>query len=221
MNLVEEWLDLPWLVGGGLLFLSALVWAFKTAPWHKVQNDKGAQHVFLAATLVVFLVWQVGASLGSGITFHFLLMTTLVLMFGAQFAILAMSLALLGVVFQADLGVLALGINAVIMGLVPIFITVGLLKIARRYLEVNYFVYVFFNAFLAASIGVVVSLSLATLALWSSEVLSYAALKQVFIPFIPLMATPEGFINGMIIGALLMLKPHWVATFDWDAASKS
>lgn len=220
MNLVANNLSLSWLVGGGLLFFAALVWAFKTAPWHKVHGDKTAQNVFLAATLILFLVWQVGASLGEGITFHFLLATTMTLMFGAQFAILAVALATIGVTLQADLGWLALGVNGLVMGLVPIFITVGLLKIAQRYLELNYFVYLFFNAFLAASMGAVVSLGLAGIILWSSEAHTYQTLKQLFFPFIPLMATPEGFVNGMLLGALILLKPHWVATFDTHEAFK-
>jgi uncharacterized membrane protein len=220
MNLVASSLSLPWLVGGGLLFIGALLWAFKTAPWHKVQDDKVAQNVFLAATLIVFLTWQVGASLGDGITFHFLLATTMTLMFGAQFAILAVALATIGVTFQGDLGWLALGVNGLVMGLVPIFITLGLLKIGQRYLELNYFVFLFFNAFLAASLGAVLSLALAGVILWSSEAHAYATLKQVFFPFIPLMATPEGFVNGMLMGALILLKPHWVATFDSNQAFK-
>ncbi|MEA3404217.1 MAG: energy-coupling factor ABC transporter permease, partial [Pseudomonadota bacterium] len=123
MNLAADGLGLPWLVGSLLIWAGLLIWAFKTAPWYKVQDDKGAQHVLLAATVIVLLIWQFGASLGEGITFHFLMMTTVTLMFGPQFALMAMSLAILGVTFESGLGFLSVGINAVLMGVIPIFIT--------------------------------------------------------------------------------------------------
>ncbi len=159
MNLSTDNLTLPFIVAGWLLFLGSLFWAFKTAPWHKIESDKGAQHVLLAAVVVVLFVWQISASLGDGLTFHFLLMTVLTLMFSPQFALLGMSLALIGVTFETNLEWLSFGLNGVVMGLLPIMITSLMLKASSRFLEKNFFVYLLFNAFLAAAIGVVVSLS--------------------------------------------------------------
>lgn len=214
MNLSAEGLNLPWLVGGLLIWVGLLIWAFKTAPWYKVTGDRSAQNVVLAATVIVLLVWQFGASLGGGITFHFLLMTTMTLMFGPQFALLGMSLALLGVTFESDLGYWALGLNAVLMGVIPIFITWWMARWAFYKLDHNVFVYVFFNAFLSAAIGVVVSLSLAATVLYAADVQTAETLKQSFLPFVPLMATPEGFLNGMLMTAFVLFKPHWVSSFN-------
>ena len=213
MNLFAENLTLPFIVAGWLLFLGVLFWALKTAPWHKVNGDKGAQHVLLAAVVVVFFTWQLSASLGGGLTFHFLLMTILTLMFSPQFALIGMALSLVGVTFESELGWLSFGLNAVIMGVLPIMITALMLSLSQRFLENNFFVYVFFNAFLAAAIGVVLSLSLGAWVLWVSEVHTLEVLKQTFIPFIPLMAMPEGFVNGMLMAALVLLKPQWVSSF--------
>lgn len=213
MNLVAETLGLSTIVGGWVFFILVLVWAFTSAPWHKVNSDKGAQHVLLAMVVILFLVWQFGASLDGGITFHFLLMTLMTLMFGPQFAILGMLLALVGVTIQADLGLLSLGVNAMLMGVVPVVITWAMFKLGAKFLEANFFVYIFYNGFLSAAVGVVVSLSLGAVVLHLNEVYSDEFLRQNFIAFIPLMATPEGFINGMLIGVLIVLKPHWVSTF--------
>lgn len=213
MNLFTENLTLPFMVAGWLLFLGSLFWALKTAPWHKIEGDKVAQHVLLAAVVVVFFVWQISATLGDGLTFHFLLMTVLTLMFSPQFALIGMSLALIGVTFEADLGWLSFGLNAVLMGLLPIMITALMLKASSRFLEKNFFVYVLFNAFLAAALGVVVSLLLGAWVLWVSEAHSLDVLKQTYLPFIPLMAMPEGFLNALIMTAMILLKPQWVSSF--------
>ncbi|MDG6777514.1 energy-coupling factor ABC transporter permease [Thiomicrorhabdus sp. zzn3] len=214
MNLVADSFALHWLVGGLLIWAGLFAWALKTAPWYKVQGDKPAQHVLLGAAFVVFLVWIFGASLGDGITFHFLFMTTLTLMFGPQFAFMAMSLALLGVTLQLDLGLMALGLNAVLMGVIPILITWWMARWAFRVLDRNIFVFVFFNAFLSAALGVVVSLGVAAWVLYAADVHSYKMLKQSFIPYIPLLATPEGFVNGMLMMAFVLFKPEWVSSIN-------
>lgn len=213
MNLIADDLGLSTIVGGWLFLIAALIWALKTAPWHKIDGDHGAQHVFLAMTVIIFLVWQFSASLENGLSFHFLFMTLLTLMFAPQFAVMSMLLALIGVTFQSDLGWLSLGINALVMGLLPIAITWLMYKLGARFLEANFFVYVFYNGFLSAAVGVVASLGLGTLILLANEVYTYETLKQSFIPFIPLMATPEGFVNGMILAALVILKPNWLSSF--------
>jgi len=184
-----------------------------TAPWGKIKHDKGAQHVFLGATVIVFFVWQFGASLGNGITFHFLMMTLMTMMFTAQFAVLGMLLALVGVTIHSGLGWEGIGVNAVIMGLVPIGITWVLYKVGARFLEANFFVYVMYNGFFSAALGVVIALLVGAGVLYVNEVYTYDELKQVYLPFIPLMATPEGFVNGMILMALIVLKPNWISTF--------
>lgn len=213
LNLLAESLGLTTIVGGWVVFILVLLWALKTAPWYKVRGDKAAQHVLLGFSVIVFFIWQFGASLENGITFHFLLMTLMVLMFGPQFAIVGMLLALIGVTFQADLGWLSLGINAVLMGIVPIMMTWWLYRLGAKFLEANFFVYIFYNGFFSAAVGVVVSLGLSAFILALNEVYTPQILEQSFIIYIPLMATPEGFVNGMLLTALVMLKPNWVATF--------
>ncbi len=213
MNLSADNLTLPFIVAGWLLFLVSLFWAFKTAPWYKIEGDKGAQHVLLAAVVIVFFVWQISASLGDGLTFHFLLMTFLTLMFSPQFALLGMSLALIGVTFEGNLGWLSFGLNGVVMGVLPIMVTALMLKASNRFLEKNFFVYLLFNAFLAAAVGVVVSLSAGAWVLWVSETHNLSVLMQSYLPLIPLIAVPEGFVNGLVMMAMILLKPQWVSSF--------
>lgn len=219
MNLSADSLTLPFIVFGWLLCLVSLLWALKTAPWHKVEHDQPAQRVWLSFTVVVLLVWQFSASIGDGLTFHFLLMSLITLMFGVQFAIVAMLLALLGVTWQSELGWLSFGLNATTMGVVPIMITQLVLKLSYRYLEQNFFVFILFNAFFASALGVVVSLSIGAWVMWSVELHSIETLKQSFLPYIPLMATPEGFVNALILTAVLVLKPHWVSSYRGPAIS--
>ncbi len=213
MNLVAESLGFATLVGGWIALLLALGVAFKTAPWHKVKNDRPAQNVWLGMTLIVFLVWQFSAQVADGISFHFLLMTMMTLMFGWEFAFFGAILALVGIAFYLPTGWEAIGINTLFMALLPIFVTTMFVKMSERYLEQNFFVYVFFNGFLAAGVASVLTLTAGGMLMWVNDVHSLEVLKQLFFPFIPLMAIPEGFVNGMLMAALIVLKPHWISSF--------
>lgn len=214
MNLVAQGLSLPWILGSFFIWAGLLVWSFRTAPWYKIQHDKGAQHVLLAACFVVFIIWQFGAVLDDGIGFHMLLMTTLTLMFGPQFALMGMSLALIGVSYQLQLGWQTLGVNALLMGVIPVAVTWWMARWAFRSLDRNLFVFVFFNAFLSAAVGIVLSLAAGAWVMYAAEIHSYEVLKQSFLPYIPLMATPEGLVNGLLMMVFVLFKPHWVSSFS-------
>jgi uncharacterized membrane protein len=55
-----------------------------------------------------------------------------------------------------------------------------------------------------------------------SEAHSLDVLKQSYLPLIPLMAVPEGFVNGVLMLAIILLKPQWVSSFrDQDYFKKS
>lgn len=213
MNLSAEFLSLPTLVAGWLILVFSLMVALKTAPWHKVKDDRPAQNVWLAMSLIVFLIWQFSAQLDEGVTFHFLLMTMMTLMFGWQFAALGAFLAVVGLAFYVPTGWEAMGINFAIMAWLPIVITLWFVQLSERYLDQNFFVYIFFNGFLAGGVASLLALMAGGMVMLIDEVQTLATLEQVYFPFIPLMAIPEGFVNGMLIAALILLKPHWISSF--------
>lgn len=216
MNLSDQGFSLVWMVFGGLFLMVAMSWAIKTAPWYKVMNDKAAQHVLLGASVVQFLVWNMSASIGSGLSFHFLLMTVTVLMFGLQFALIVACLALLGVTLAGNAGLEVFGLNWVLMGWVPAVIVWWIAKWSYQALDRNFFVFVLLNGFFAAVLSTVIALLLAGGVMWGSEVQTLAKLKHSFFPYIPLMSIPEGFVSCLLIAALVLFKPTWVSCFTDD-----
>lgn len=212
MNLMEGAFSLGWLVPSWLIFFAGLAWSLATAPWYKIK-DKESQHVFLATTVVVFLFWNHTASIGDGLTFHFLLSAVTTLMFGPQFALLSAFIALGGVSLMGNAGWLLFGLNATLMAIIPILIVWGITVFSYRYLERNFFVFVLLNGFLSAGVSSIAALSVSAWVMYASEVQTLEKLQQSFIPFIPLMGIPEGFVNGTLILALVLMKPQWVSCF--------
>ncbi|HID01383.1 MAG TPA: hypothetical protein EYP05_08675 [Piscirickettsiaceae bacterium] len=213
MNLPQGVLHELWVWGSFVLALLVLGWALKTAPWHKVRGDSHAQHVFFGVTLALAFLWYGTASIGDGLSFHFLLITTVTLLFGWQFAVLAALLALIVLSGFGLTGWDALAVNWLLMGVVPALITWWILVAAYRWLPRHFFVYVFLNAFLAAGISTFIALVITGYVLIWAGVQTAEKVAHSFMPYIPLLAAPEAFLNGMIMAFLVMFKPHWIATF--------
>lgn len=216
MNLPDEGFSAAWIIAGWVLFVVMLLWSLKTAPWHKIKGDSEAQNVFLGATVLLFFAWQGGASIGEGLSFHVLLVTTLTLMFGPQFAFFSASIALIGVTAMGDSGAMMFGMNAFLMAVLPIMIVWWMAVFAYRYLDRHFFVFVLFNGFFAAAVSTSFALFAAAGVMWLGELHPAEKLVQSFVPYIPMMVIPEAFANGVLVLALVILRPNWVSCFDDD-----
>lgn len=198
-------------LGMGLFFL-VLLGAVGTAPWFKIR-DNDSLHVFLGAVVFLLVIWTMKAGIQPGLNFHLLGATALCLMFGWQFAFMALSLVIAGHALNGDIGWDVVPINALIMGGIPLLVTSALLRLAQRHLPLNYFVYIFVNAFFTAG------LSSLAVALTSYVLYRYTntyplnILHQQYLPFMLLIALPESTLNGITMTGMVVYRPEWVATF--------
>lgn len=199
---------LTWLLAVPLLLLS--LWR---APWHKVLNDWTAQAVFAGAVLVVLGLWSVKASIGPGLSFHFLGATLLTLMFGWQFALIALALVLSLVTFTGGAGWDAFAANWLTLAVVPVLVTWWALLAAYRWLPRNFFVYVFLNAFIVGAVAMLASILVLSAVLVWGDVISWQKLSFQFLPLLPMMMGPEAFVNGFMMTALVIYKVEWISTF--------
>jgi uncharacterized membrane protein len=199
---------LTWLLAVPLLLLS--LWR---APWHKVLNDWTAQAVFAGAVLIVLGLWSVKASIGPGLSFHFLGATLLTLMFGWQFALIALALVLALVTYTGGAGWDAFAANWLTLAVVPVLVTWWALLAAYRWLPRNFFVYVFLNAFIVGAIAMLASILVLSGVLVWGDVISWQKLSFQFLPLLPMMMGPEAFVNGFMMTALVIYKVEWISTF--------
>lgn len=197
-----------WLALGVLLALAAA-----TAPWQRLRESE-MQHALFGSIVALALLWWIRAGILPGLGFHFFGVTTLTLMFGWQFACIAALPVLLAGVFtgQGDMG--GLGLNALVLFVLPAGVTWLVHALASRHLPLNFFVYVFVNCYLAA----VLSMAIATLfmsgVLIATDVIDAGYWWRNYLPFVPMLLLSEGFINGSAIAVLVATRPAWVWTFD-------
>lgn len=200
-----------WVANTGLLMvLAAAVWR---APLGRLQSNEFS-HVYFAACVVLLLLWNTRVGVLPALNFHLLGVTAVTLMFGWAYAVFAVLMVTIGTTINQSGAWLGIGLNVLITGCLPILVTVSLLHFAQKKLPYNFFVYVYINGFLAAGLSTV-AVSLVGAALMLLADMGNAGwLSYQLLPYLPLVFFSEAFVNGMIMTAMVALRPGWVASFD-------
>jgi uncharacterized membrane protein len=193
--------------------LLVLMQAVRSAPWRTFLAHSVRQHVFVGASFGLFLMWSFAVGVRPALGFHFLGVTVYTLMFGWALGIIGASLVMAAVTLTTG-DWSALGLNALLIGVLPVSVSYGIYALVYRYLPRHLFIYIFlcafFNAMLAAGAAVLALVIL----LVATETYSFNRISSDYLPFVPLYLFPEGLINGMTITALIGVRPDWLKTYD-------
>jgi uncharacterized membrane protein len=204
----------PFVIWAALvLYLACLALALWLAPWRTLLAAK-LTHVFFGATVVLMFLWQMDTQVQPGLHYHLLGLTAVTLIFGWSFAVLAASIALVGVYVNGGMSWDGYALNALVSGALPITLTQFALVVIRHYLPKQFFVYVLVNGFLTAGL---VGVAMGYMAAWllvGSGAYTFAELSQTVLPFFPLMFLPEAMLNGWIMVILVAFRPEWVYSFS-------
>jgi len=216
MNLPNGLLPAVWVWGSLALLLPVLMVAVRRAPWHALFAKPERVSVYLAAILLLVMLWSLRADVTPGLSLHFLGMTALTLIVGWPLAVIGATLAYAGYVLAGMAGWEGLGTGVLIGGVLPATLTALLLMIARYFMPPNFFIYVFVNAFAAAILSVLAVGFATSMLFWFIGYYDWSQLQQNYLRFLPLLALPEGVVNGMVMTVLALVAPHWVISFDDD-----
>jgi uncharacterized membrane protein len=212
-------MDIPaGLLPASILWAAALLYSFLlagallTARWSTLADNE-ASHVYFGAVAAVCVLWAVRAGVAPGQNYHLLGASALCLMFDWQFALLALSLVLVVTTWQGSAGWEAFGLNALLMGALPVLATRLLLYASQRWLAHNFFIYIFINAFFAGALGVLLCGLTAAAVLAVAQGNPVNPAQEDYLLFIPLLMFGEAFLNGMTMTLLVAYRPRWVSTF--------
>ncbi|WP_271410725.1 energy-coupling factor ABC transporter permease [Pseudomonas sp. Q1-7] len=196
------------------LYLPAIAWAAWRAPWVELFSDVRRQHLVFGTVLLLFLLWLMRRDFDSGVSYHFIGMTAVTLLLDWPLAVLGGLVAQLGLLLLGKQELAALGINGVLLVLLPILVTELCASWVEHYQPRNLFVYIFccgfFPAALAALLCVLVGLGL----LWMDGLFPMPPWLEDFIGYLWLVMFPEAFINGTAVTALVVFCPEWLETFN-------
>lgn len=205
----------PWILGIAWIFATlALVVALRRASWGALRAEPGRLHLVGGGAVACLLLWLMNIHLVDGLVLHFLGVTTLTLVVGWSFTMLAASVALTGFFALQGLDWSALGLSLCLSILVPACLTRALVRILYRPTLRHPFVYILGAGFAGGGLVVLSVALLAVLLFWMAGLDSYVAAAGEWWPLIFLVMFSEAFINGMCVTALAIFYPDWVKTFD-------
>jgi len=199
---------------GWAIYAPALLLAAWRAPWVELVSDFRRQHLVFGTMLALFLLWLVRRDFVSGLSFHFIGMTAVTLLLDWPLALPVGLVAQIGLCLLGRQDWLAMGVNGVLLVLVPVFITeVAALLVERRQPR-NLFVYIFCSGFFPAALSAVCSVLLGLGVLWFDGIFPMPPWLEDFIGYLWLVMFPEAFINGMLVTGLVVFYPDWLETFN-------
>jgi uncharacterized membrane protein len=195
----------------GLLLLSIVV--LVRAPWARLR-DAATLNLWLAAIVVLMLLWSVKTGVKPGLSLHVLGATALTLMFGPGLAFVALALVVAAITLAGQAGWQAYSMNLLLLGGMPIAVSHALFKLVDRRLPNHFFVYVFINAFFGGALAMGVTGLVSTLIVALAGVYPMDYLTDQYLPYYMLMAWSEALLTGMAVSLMVVFRPAWVATFD-------
>ncbi|MCQ4321396.1 energy-coupling factor ABC transporter permease [Stutzerimonas stutzeri] len=202
------------LVLGWLLYAAGLAWACIRTPWVELFSDSRRQHLLFGAVLAIFLLWLVRRDFDSGLSFHFIGLTAVTLLLDWPLAILAAFVAQLGLTITGHQQLVALGLNGVLLVLIPVTVTELCAIAVERTQPRNLFVYIFFSGFFAAGLAALLCILAGLGVLLVDGRYPMPPWLEDFAGYIWLVMFPEAFINGTVVSALVVFYPDWMETFN-------
>ncbi|MCG8316622.1 MAG: energy-coupling factor ABC transporter permease [Pseudomonadales bacterium] len=214
MNLSIDLLSVTALWLANLLMVIGVSFACWFAPWKALLGKTERQHAFFAACISLILMMQLQMQWVDGVQLHFLVMSSLVVVFGWSLAlIIGLGAQILALGWGGDLS-WVLGVNYVLSVLIPASLAYWVFRRIVRNKSNNLFLFLLGGGFfgsiltlLASLLGLVVVLSISEqwrtlMALWDSGLI------------VVLLSYAEGFLNGLIVTAVTVFFPSIVKTFD-------
>lgn len=214
---VESTLLSTWLiVTSGMAAAAVLVWAAKSAPWQALEHDKRREDAVGGSLLLLVLLHSLAFGVTDGLVLHLLGISTVTLLLGLRFTLLVGAAAMVISLVVTGHSVASAPVSWWLSVVAPAVVTRWWVAWLRQRASRQPFVYIlgagFFGGVLAALVTAVAGL--ATLAAVGQSQWVDAALANW--PVIVLIAFPEGFINGTMITAFVVLAPDMLKHFDRD-----
>lgn len=197
-----------------LLFLP-LIWRDVTGVLlPKLSQERSFQHITLAVSFALFFLWSADAGVKTGLAIHFLGLTALTLMYGWQSAFaLSIVIGLFMAIF-GEFSFYVLPEFLLFSCLIPILISYAIFLASYRYLPRNIFVFIFIAGFLNGGLTGSLHLLINSIYLLLTSGYDGQTIFDNYLVFTPLLAFPEGMLNGMTAAVLTVFKPELLRLFS-------
>ncbi|AYO14558.1 hypothetical protein D0812_09140 [Vibrio owensii] len=209
-----DWFNFVSIIIVGWVFIAYCLPDWRKVVWPKMAQEKPFQHLVCATLFLLCILWSAQAAVKDGLQIHFLALTTLTMMYGWRIAFLLSIPAMVVNHLLHGIPLSMLPSAWVLSALVPILISYLIFLLSYRYLPRNIFVFIFvagfFNGALTGSLHLLIN-SFYHLSVGHYD---WQTIQHNYFVFVPLLAFPEGLLNGMSLAVLTVFKPEWLRVFS-------
>jgi len=214
MNLPASLFGSDWLWLGNLIFFVLMTRALHFARWQELFANHTRFNALVGLLFGITVFWQLSAGIRPGFNFHLIGSTLFLLMFGWPIALITLALVMLGTWIYADMDLITLGINGLLMLAIPILFSELLLRFSQRHLPKNFFLFVLLNGFACAGFAIMMMMFATTLVLLALSHYTWQEIQyHYFIPA-PILMFAESFATGAMITAFTVSQPEAVMNFS-------
>ena len=189
--------NLLWL----LIILTALYRARRQLP----RLQPIAIHLFCGAIPVLTLLALLKTAAAPGLELQLM---------GGRLAILAAAFSQLLLLSLGELPPVALGLNGLTHAAIPIAVSASFAALLRRYLPPNPFIYTLGAGFFGGILALAAAMLTTALIQHAGGAYPWDTLWEKYLQTLPIIAYPEGFINGVFATAMVAFHPNLLATFN-------
>ena len=132
---------------GWLLYAPVLLWAILRSPWVELFADRRRQHLLFGTVFALFMLWLVRRDFDTGVSYHFIGMTAVTLLLDWPLAIVGGFAAQMGLLLLGRQDLAAVGINGLLLIVLPVLVTETCAVFVERAQPRNPFVYIFCSGF--------------------------------------------------------------------------
>ncbi len=198
----------------GLLMLGVTAAAARYADWRALWRVPLRQHLLFGCTCLIVILWLMSVKAIEGLWLHLLGITTLTLVLGWRFAMLAGAAAIVLHTLLIGEPLRAVGPAWLLTVFLPASSSRWLVHALRRVRSRNLYIYMLGAGFGGGLLSVLVVGLAAPPLLWLIGRGDWAAVALANWPMLTLFLFPEGFINGTMVTGLTVFYPQVMKTFD-------
>lgn len=195
------------------LAVLGLYLTLRRAPWGRLRESTQL-NVVLGFAVGLMLLWSMRAGVKPGLNLHMLGAMAATLALGPWLALVALGLALSGLMLNGAIQWIDWPVNFVLMVMLPVSFAHVFLRAVERWLPAHFFIFVFVAGFAGAALTVMLQGLVASAAMIFTGAYSAGFLLTEYLPFFLLLGFSEAWISGAVITLMVVYRPEWVAAFD-------
>jgi uncharacterized membrane protein len=198
------------------LFAFILLRAAWTAPWRSFWSNQEQLNALIGLSLWLTALWLFPVGVRDGLKLHPLGATLCYLIFDWQIASLMLSAILWVSLLHNGTNLIAIGNIGLLMIVMPIVVSMLLLRLFYRYGKPNYFGFVLWNGYFCGALTMLIVGLVNGWLIMSYGPYNLFTMQNVYFNFLPIISTAESALTGAFISGFAAFLPNAVAHFNPD-----